>query len=220
MLTAQTNALHLFWLASFYNFSMTVYYWLLLWMSILPFTNCLQPISMIDCEDLNGMGTGSLPKNTDNLNDYLALFMVTLSGCLRKIIKETQVIIEWTWCVQNGSLEAAGVYFINNLSWKSDSIYFIERLGESGLLYYSTFSEISSGLLFKTLYVIKNLIKSLNSQLIVIIVSELSFLLKGHTECVKYNIFQIYEISYVMDVVYAFFYFKAILKLTVILIRN
>lgn len=80
MLTAQTNGLHLFSLASFYNFSITVYYLLLLWMSILPFTNCLQLISMIDCEDLNGMGTGSLPKNTDSLNDYLASFMVTLSG--------------------------------------------------------------------------------------------------------------------------------------------
>lgn len=85
LLTAQTNGLHLFSLASFCNFSITVYYLRLLWMSILPFMNCLQLISMIDCEDLNGMGSGSLPKNTDSLNDYLASFMVTLSGCLRKI---------------------------------------------------------------------------------------------------------------------------------------
>lgn len=133
------------------------------------------------CEDLNGMGTGSLPKNTDNLNDYLASFMVTLSDCLRKIIKETQVITEWIWCVQNGSLEAAGVYLVNNLSRKSNSVYFIERLDKWGLLYSSTFSRMSCSFLFKTVYIIKKLIKLLNSQLIVAIVSELSFILKGHT---------------------------------------
>lgn len=117
----------MFWLASFYNFSITVYYKLLLWTSILSFMNCLQLISMIDCEDLNGMSSGSLPKNTDKLNDYLASFMVILSGCLRKIIKETQGITELIWCIQNGCLETAGVYLVNNLSWKSNSIYYIKR---------------------------------------------------------------------------------------------
>lgn len=113
--------------------------------------NCLQLISMIDCESLNGMNTGTLPENIDNLNDYLASFMVTLSGCLRLIVKETQVIMEWTWCVHKGSLEAAGVFVVNNLSWKSNSIYFTERLDESSLLYSSLFSEMFSSFLFKIL---------------------------------------------------------------------
>lgn len=73
---------------------------------------------MIDYEGLNSMDTGRLPKNIDNLNDYRASFMVTLSRCLRIIVKEMQVITEWTWCVHNGSLEAAGVCLVNNPSWQ------------------------------------------------------------------------------------------------------
>lgn len=80
--------------------------------------NCLQLISMIDYEGLNSMDAGSLPKNINNLDDYRVSFMVTLSGCLRIIVKEMQVITEWTWCAHNGSLEAAGVYLVNNLSQK------------------------------------------------------------------------------------------------------
>jgi len=49
---------------------------------------------VIDYEGLNGVDTGGLPRDIDNLNDYLASLMVTVSGCLRIIVKETQVVTE------------------------------------------------------------------------------------------------------------------------------